>query len=231
MLGKRESVHRLPGPPVRSFSSDNAGTQRRHRPVRSPVPQHGSPPSAAGAGQSGPGSAPTPAGPRPSAQQGRPGCRSRRKAEPGDLRSEGRRVDGRLPLSRSPAVSRAEHSPPADKLSAPSEPWPGRLHLQRAPETRPRTLIALLATSARPEGRGQPSTGSSAAASRYQRVSLLRRRGPDAILGGRRSHLTTPPSAAATARSFPPSEEGTAAVEGRSAGGERPAVKPVAFGG
>lgn len=104
-------------------------------------------------------------GPAPS--RAGPGTQSHQKAVPGDLRSEGRGADSRLPPA---AVPRAEHSPPADKLSAPSEPWPGRLHLQRAPEIRPRTLIALLAARARPEGRGQPSARSAAAAaSRYQR--------------------------------------------------------------
>lgn len=214
VLGMHESAHRLPGPPLRSFSDDNAEVQQRHLPVRgrssplSTVPRPPLPgPDSRHRDQPqlrrGRGPAPSRAG---------PGTQSHQKAVPGDLRSEGRGADSHLPPA---AVPRAEHSPPADKLSAPSEPWPGRLHLQRAPEIRPRTLIALLAARARPEGRGQPSARSAAAAaSRYQRVSLLRHRGPDAILGGRRSHLTTPPSAAAAARGFPPSEEGTAAFEG-----------------
>lgn len=100
------------------------------------------------------------------------------------------------PASSPPLPAAPRHLPPAGKLSAPSEPWSGRLRLHRAPETRPRTIIA-------PSPLGRRTPGQDTQTARRQRGQPPAPR-PSATGG-------SPPSAAAARPPFwaarPPSPD------------------------
>lgn len=131
-------------------------SQRRRR-VR-PLPSEGRGEGQAAPGESAPRSAPLRA-PAEALQTLKEAFRHRHRTIPVSDRDSppspeaSRCSDKRLPATTelfqpashsAPTLSpAARHLPPEGKLSAPSEPWPGRQRLQRAPETRPSTIIAV----------------------------------------------------------------------------------------